>query len=184
MNIAQIPYIKSYGVSGDLNVLVMQYLGKSLEDMFTSMNRKKMSVSCVCNIGFQMVNVLKYIHDRHIVHRDIKPDNFVLGRDDKQDVIYLLDFGLAKKYRSIRTGLHYPCVNRKKLTGTARYASINALKGFEHSRRDDLEAVGYVLMYFLRGSLPWQGLPVKNKEDRYAKIMEKNILGIIKMIKG
>lgn len=165
--------VKSYGVSGDYNILVMEFLGKSLEDIFSSLEVKKMSVECVCNIGVQMIDVLKLIHDKHIVHRDIKPDNFVTGIEDKENTIYLLDFGLAKKYRAIKDLHHYPMVNKKKLTGTARYASINALKGYEQSRRDDLEAVGYVLMYFLRGSLPWQGLPVKNREDRYAKIMEK-----------
>ena len=151
----------------------MQLLGKSLEDLFVSLPGKKMSVRCVANIGYQMVTILKYVHDKHIIHRDIKPDNFVVGIKDKAHEIFLLDFGLAKKYRSSTTLKHYPMTNNKKLTGTARYASINALRGTEQSRRDDLEAVGYVLMYFLRGSLPWQGLPIKDKEDRYIKIMEK-----------
>ena len=132
-----------------------------------------MSVRCVSNIAIQMITILEYIHNKHIIHRDIKPDNFVIGVNDKSKYIYLLDFGLAKKYRSSSTLKHNPLVNKKNLTGTARYASINALNGFEQSRRDDLEAVGYVLMYFLRGSLPWQGLHVKHKEDRYVKIMEK-----------
>lgn len=165
--------MKSYGYSGNYNILVMELLGKSLEDIFVAIPNKKMSVRCVCNIGYQMVTILQYVHNKHIIHRDIKPDNFVVGTGDNAKRIYLLDFGLAKKYRSSTTLMHYPMTNKKKLTGTARYASINALKGLEQSRRDDLEAVGYVLMYFLRGSLPWQGLPVKNKEDRYQKIMEK-----------
>lgn len=165
--------MKSYGYSGNYNILVMELLGKSLEDIFVSLPNKKMSVRCVCNIGYQMLTILQYVHNKHIIHRDIKPDNFVVGTGDSAKRIYLLDFGLAKKYRSSKSLVHYPMTNKKKLTGTARYASINALKGLEQSRRDDLEAVGYVLMYFLRGSLPWQGLPVKNKEDRYQKIMEK-----------
>jgi len=108
----------------------------------------------------------------HIIHRDIKPDNFVLGLGEKSKKIYLLDFGLAKKYRSSKSFKHYPMIKKKNLTGTARYASINALNGLTQSRRDDLEAVGYVLLYFLRGKLPWQGIHVRNKEDRYHKIME------------
>jgi hypothetical protein len=95
-----------------------------------------------------------------------------MGKGEKSKYLYLLDFGLAKKYRSSTTFKHYPMVKKKNLTGTARYASINALNGLTQSRRDDLEAVGYVLLYFLRGKLPWQGLHVKNKEDRYHKIME------------
>ena len=124
-------------------------------------------------LGYQMMCVLQYIHDKHIIHRDIKPDNFVTGVNERKKFIYLLDFGLAKKFRSSKTLQHNPMTQKKKLTGTARYASINALKGLEQSRRDDLEGVGYVLVYFLQGKLPWQGLPVKPKEDRYVKIMEK-----------
>ena len=124
-------------------------------------------------LGYQMVNILQYIHDRHIIHRDIKPDNFVMGAKENNDRLYILDFGLAKKYRSSRTLRQYPYIKKKKLTGTARYASIHALEAYEQSRRDDLESVGYVLMYFLRGELPWQGLRVKSKEDRYKRILEK-----------
>ena len=166
-----IPLIKSYGYSGDYNILVMQLMDKSLEDIFNK--RKKFSVKTTCMKGYQMVSVLQYIHDRHIIHRDIKPDNFVMGANENNAHLYLLDFGLAKKYRSSRTLIQYPLIKKKKLTGTARYASIHALEELEQSRRDDLESVGYVLMYFLRGGLPWQGLKIKSKEDRYKKILAK-----------
>ena len=166
-----IPFIKSYGYSGNYNVLVMQLLDKSLEDLFNQYF--KFSIKTTAMLGYQMVNVLQYIHDRHIIHRDIKPDNFVMGAKENNDRLYLLDFGLAKKYRSSRTLIQYPYIKKKKLTGTARYASIHALEAYEQSRRDDLESVGYVLMYFLRGELPWQGLRVKSKEDRYKNILDK-----------
>ena len=168
----RIPFIKSFGYSGDYNVLVMELMGKSLEEIFENLPIKKMTVNCVAKLGIQMIDILEYIHNKHIIHRDIKPDNFVMGKGEKSKYLYLLDFGLAKKYRSSTTLKHYPMNKKKKLTGTARYASINALNGLTQSRRDDLEAVGYVLLYFLRGKLPWQGLHVKKKEDRYHRIME------------
>lgn len=168
-----IPFVKSFGYTSGYNILVMQLLGKSLEDIFVEL--KRFSLKSVCMLAFQMISVLEYIHRRHIVHRDIKPDNFVMGLDDLSQFVYLLDFGLAKKYRSSTTLIQYPMINKKKLTGTARYASINALRGYEQSRRDDLEAVGYVLMYLLRGSLPWQGLQAKNKDERYKKILQRKI---------
>ena len=150
----------------------MELLGKSLEDLFQQ-QQKKLSVKTVCMIGIQILDRLQFIHSKNIIHRDIKPDNFVVGLDNKNYIIYVLDFGLSKKYRSSRTHQHIKFNINKKLTGTARYASINALKGCEQSRRDDLEAIGYVLMYFLRGSLPWQGLQVPKGEDRYKKILQK-----------
>jgi serine/threonine protein kinase len=171
----RIPMVKSFGYTGDYNVLIMELMGKSLEDLFESMPTKKMSIRCVCNLGYQMVEILEFIHNKHIIHRDIKPDNFVMGKGIKSKNLYLLDFGLAKKYRSSTTLEHYPFINRKKLTGTARYASINALKGYEQSRRDDLESVGYVLMYLLRGELPWQGMKGKTKEERYKNILQKKM---------
>ena len=150
----------------------MELLGKSLEDIFQA-QQKKFTVKTVAMIGIQMLDRLEFIHSKNIIHRDIKPDNFVLGLDNKSHIIYILDFGLSKKFRSSRTHQHIKFSVNKKLTGTARYASINALKGCEQSRRDDLEAIGYVLLYFLRGSLPWQGLHVNKGEDRYKKILQK-----------
>ena len=166
-----IPAIKSFGYSGDYNILVMQLMGKSLEELFNK--RQKFSVKTTALLAYQMITVLQYIHDKHIIHRDIKPDNFVMGLNKQNADLFLLDFGLAKKYRSSKTLEQYPYIKKKKLTGTARYASIHALEEMEQSRRDDLESVGYVLMYFLRGNLPWQGLKIKSKEDRYKKILDK-----------
>ena len=172
LNGPRIPSVKSFGYSGDYNVLIMELMGKSLEDLFENLPNKKMSIRCVCNLGYQMMEIMEYIHNKHIIHRDIKPDNFVMGKGAKSKYLYLLDFGLSKKYRSSSTLKHYPLIKRKKLTGTARYASINALNGITQSRRDDLEAIGYVLMYFLIGKLPWQGMVNKNKDERYVRIME------------
>ena len=150
----------------------MELLGQSLENLFQAQN-KSFSIKTACMLGIQMIDRIEYVHSRKIIHRDIKPDNFVIGRKDKSYIVYVLDFGLSKKYYSVSHKCHIPFIKGKKLTGTARYASINALSGFEQSRRDDLESIGYILMYFIRGSLPWQGLKINKKEDRYKKICEK-----------
>ena len=166
-----IPKFESYSKDKGYNILVMELLGQSLDNLFIKL--RQFSVKTTAIIGYQIIKILKYIHDRHIIHRDIKPDNFAMGRNELNDKLYLIDFGLAKKFRSSRTLKQYPLTKRKSLTGTARYASINALQGYEQSRRDDLESAGYVLMYFLRGNLPWQNIKIKGKKDKYAKICNK-----------
>eukprot|EP00826_Nyctotherus_ovalis_P049796 TRINITY_DN6041_c0_g1_i12.p1 TRINITY_DN6041_c0_g1~~TRINITY_DN6041_c0_g1_i12.p1 ORF type:complete len:282 (+),score=71.05 TRINITY_DN6041_c0_g1_i12:616-1461(+) len=109
------------------------------------------------------------------MHRDVKPDNFTIGTGKKKWLIYIIDYGLAKRYRDPKTGDHIAYKDNKSLTGTARYASINTHLGIEQSRRDDLEGVGYVLMYFNRGALPWQGLHAKTKKEKYAKIRDVKV---------
>ena len=164
-----IPEVKSFGIYGKYKVLVQTLLGDSLEDIFKKLNNN-FTLKDICMIAIQLMDRFEYIHSKYIIHRDIKPDNITVDYETKK-IIYLIDFGLAKKYRSSRTGKHIKFSIPKRLTGTARKASKNALRGKEQSRRDDLEAIGYVLIFFLKGGhLPWQGLKVSNKLERYKKI--------------
>jgi len=169
-----IPHIRYFGQEQDYNVLVMDLLGPSLEDLFNFCSRR-FTMKTVLMLADQMIGRIEFLHNKNFIHRDIKPDNFLMGILKQCNKVFLIDYGLAKKYRDSRTRLHIPYREDKNLTGTARYASINAHLGIEQSRRDDMESLGYVLMYFNRSSLPWQGLKAGTKKQKYEKISEKKM---------
>ncbi|KAJ9506468.1 hypothetical protein QJQ45_019467 [Haematococcus lacustris] len=180
---AGIPNLRWYGIEGDYNVMVIDLLGPSLEDLFNFCNRR-FSIKTVLMLADQMrsyachvllailllqLSRLEMVHTRSFIHRDIKPDNFLMGLGKRANQVNIIDFGLAKKYRDPKTHVHIPYCENKNLTGTARYASVNTHLGIEQSRRDDLESLGYVFMYFLWGSLPWQGLQAATKKQKWVK---------------
>jgi serine/threonine protein kinase len=153
----------------DKKIIVMDLLGPSLENILSK--KKKLRLKSVILLAIQMIELLRYIHDKGYIHRDIKPDNFVIDKDTGNK-LYCIDFGLAKKYVK-RNSDHIPFKKDNKFCGTARYASISAHKGYEQSRKDDLESIGYLLVYLFRGKLPWQTLKHKEKKERYRMILEK-----------
>jgi serine/threonine protein kinase len=116
-----------------------------------------------------MLDIIRYIHSFGYIHRDLKPDNFVVGYDNSDD-LFCIDFGLAKQYINVETGEHIPFSKSRRFVGTVRYASISAHEGLELSRRDDLESIGYILVYLFKGRLPWQKIREKDKKQRYKLI--------------
>ena len=151
--------------------MVMDLMGQSLEDLFCLCGQQ-LSVKTVLMLTDQMISAVEYIHQKSFIHNDIKPDNFVMGLSSKKNQVFIIDFGLSKKYRDPTTHKHIPYEEGRSLTGTPRYASINALKGIRQTRRDDMESLGYVWIYLMKGYLPWMGINARNTEQKYSMIME------------
>ena len=147
-----IPAFYDFISTDNYKYLMMELLGPSLEDLFDLCNRQ-FSLKTILSLADQMICRIEFLHSRHLVHRDIKPDNFLIGLDKNKSLLYICDFGLCKKFRD-ENGKHIPSREGKSLVGTARYASIYSHLGYEQSRRDDLESLVYSLIYLSRGSLP------------------------------
>lgn len=169
-----IPQVFYYDSEGDYNIMVMELCGPSIEDLFNYC-RRRFSLKTVLMIGEQMLHRIQYIHEKGFVHRDIKPENFTFGCGQKAHFLYVIDFGLSKLYWDCRKNTHIPFVDGKPLTGTARYCSANTHRGYEQSRRDDLESIGFLFVYFLKGNLPWQGIQAKDQQLKTIRIGEKKI---------
>ncbi len=160
-----------FGAHLDYSMLVIDLLGPSLEHRLNQCYRS-MSLKSVLMIGLQALRRVEYVHEKGFIHRDLKPGNLLMGRGDEARILFVVDYGLGKRYCHPVTKQHIPFREGKHMIGTTRFASINAHRGFQQSRRDDLESLGYVLVYLAKGALPWQGLMVADKEEKYEVIRE------------
>jgi len=166
---------KVYGfdkIEGKCSFMITDFLGPTLSDLF-QYRAKQFSLQTVLFLGIQMLERIEFVHEKGYLHRDIKPENFLIGLNENSNIVYIIDFGLSKKYLESSNGQHILYKENRSLVGTARYASINAHLGIEQSRRDDIESIGFVLIYFLIGRLPWQTKNDKGKNPN--KIMDKKL---------
>ena len=163
------PKLISFGHTKKYNILIETLLDKSLEDLYIK-KRIKSNIGDICLIGIQILDRLEWIHSKDIVYRDIKPENFLLGIEDP-NVLYIIDFGLCKKYRSSKTGKHILPKISHKFNGNFQFASINVTKGKEYSRRDDLISLGYMLIFLLKKELPWDNIVGKLNASKYFELI-------------
>ena len=145
--------------------LIMDFLGPNLETIMNKMPNQKFTMKTALMITEQIIQRLKDLHSKFLLHRDMKPENFVIGQKGKERTIFLIDFGLSRKYINERTLEHIPLKDKRPILGTVRYISINTHLGFEQSRRDDLESLAYIMIYFIMGELPWQCIKAKTKKE-------------------
>ena len=164
-DIKGIPKMRAWGTEGKFNYLVVDLLGESLEQK-RKLSGGTISLKQVLGIGIQMLERITDIHKCGLIHRDVKPANFIYGKNtNDNNVLYIIDFGLAKVYRDNKQ--HVSKRGGRGLLGTARFVSINTHNGISPSRRDDIESIGYVIIYLLLGELPWQGLSCDTEQDKY-----------------
>jgi serine/threonine protein kinase len=156
------------GLEGEFNIMVLELVGKTLDELLSQ--HKQFSLGTSLLLTHQLLRRVEYIHDRGIVHQDLKPENFAMGLGKKERTVFIFDFGLAKRYKN--GSKHIPYSEGHSLCGTARYASVNNHLGIEQTRRDDLESLLYVCVHFLKGKLPWQGLKADSAEKKYALIKD------------
>ena len=155
-------------------ILIMDYLGPNLDTIMNKLpsdnNIKKFTTKTSLMIMIQAIERLKSLHEKGIIHRDIKPENFVIGPKNKERIIYLIDFGLSKKISNDKI---LPTIKAdRNIIGTMRYISMNTHQGYEQGRRDDLESLFYIIIYFIKGELPWQNIKCKTRQEKYNKIFE------------
>ena len=179
-----IPQLVSYGKIKNYDILIQELLGKSLNELFIE-NNFQFSMNDICLISIQLIDRVEWVHSKTLIHRDIKPENFLLGSNNP-NIIYLTGFGLCTKYCSSKSGKHIMPGFRGTFSGTIKYSSANAQRGNQLSRRDDLESLGYTILYFMKGGLPWMNLNQNiNEKEAYIKTYSmKKFMPVERLCKG
>ena len=174
-NCTGFPTCYDFIITDQDKILIMDYLGPNLDIIMNKLpsdenNMKKFTIKTSLMIMIQGIERLKSLHEKGIIHRDIKPENFVIGPKKKERLIYLIDFGLSKKISNDKL---LPSIKAdRNIIGTMRYISMNTHQGYEQGRRDDLESLFYIIIYFIKGELPWQNIKSKTRAEKYTKIFE------------
>ena len=177
-----IPEVISFGKTKNYNILIEPLLGISLLDLYVKKN-KKIDIRDICLIAIQLIDRIEWVHSKNIIYRDIKPENFLFGKKNP-DILYIIDFGLCRKYIN-KNGKHISPKNTGKFTGTSRYASIYAMAGNEQSRRDDIESIGYLIIFLMKTRLPWQGIQGNSHKECYQRLyLMKKYMPVEKLCHG
>lgn len=170
---------------GAYNFMVLDLKGPNLSELYSTCG-KHFSSKCVVHMMLQLIPVFAHVHNHGILHRDMKPENIVIGAWPKEiKKLYIIDFGLAKQFiyrdpNNPSKKRHIPKRNpskipKDKITGTVRYSSRDSHYG-DQGRKDDLESLGNVMLYFLKdGWLPWMGIQAKTKAQKYEAILQLKI---------
>ncbi|CAD8137898.1 unnamed protein product [Paramecium pentaurelia] len=172
-----VPQMLYFGKQDDFNVLVLQLLSKDLSSLIKQ--QKKFGLKTILQIGIKLVEILDDIHQKGVLHRDLKPENIMIDENNK---FYIIDYGISKAFLR-KNGAHLPFKDRQPFIGTSRYASIAAHKGNELGRKDDLESLIYILLYFYFGKLPWQNIkqiPSDQKIQKVGEIKQKQTADLFK----
>ena len=154
-------------------VMVTDLLGPNIQDIMDNIEGKKFTMKSTLILTEQMLKRLRDLHEKGIIHRDMKPENFVIGKGKNEKLIYMIDFGLSRHYLIEKTQQHIPMKSDRSIVGTLRYISMNCHEGLEVSRRDDLESLAYMMIHFVIGELPWMGIKAKSLGEKYKRVYEK-----------
>jgi serine/threonine protein kinase len=173
-----VPAVFWRGHTATHEILVHERLDRSLAALLAGAEARRFSLKTVLALAAQGVRILEHIHAHRVLHRDIRPEGLWMGAGESAHQLFLLDYSASKRFVDPETLAHIPYAEGKEIVGSVRFASINAHLGLEQSRRDDLEMLGYVIVYLANGSLPWQGAGRKftSLEEKQEGVLGRKLL--------